>query len=51
MMCIWMTEQGAEVYATSPNIPSAILELKYLLWTIIQLLCEDGVDMVRKGRV
>lgn len=40
MMCIWMTEQEAEVYATSSNIPSAFLELKYLPWTIIQLLCE-----------
>lgn len=35
-----MTEQGTEVYAISPNIPSAFLELKYLPWTIIQLLCE-----------
>lgn len=35
-----MIEQGAEVYAISPNIPSAFLELKYLSWTIIQLLCE-----------
>lgn len=39
-MCIWMIEQGTEVYATSPNIPSAFLELKYLSWTIIQSLCE-----------
>lgn len=30
MVCIWMTEQGAEVYATSSNITSAFLELKYL---------------------
>lgn len=35
-----MTEQGAEVYAISPNIPSALLELKYLPWSIIQLFCE-----------